>query len=994
MKTYPGLRKKTSALALLFLALTLPGCSPSWLAEPLTGYLQKTTGLTIRVQETNWTLRPVSLILKNIVLERRGPDFKVALSLDRLAVYPGWKFSARFPFFPRFHIERLEADRPRGELRFKRRETRTAWRAWFKKIPPVHDLAIRGWRGEIAAGQRVFHFPAGVDLSGSYFPETGVRLKVQSGSTRGTLSRDLSVAMAEVRGEVLLGPADHPLSWKGRVAFSGAEVRTSRLRLAGLVGGCSWEGRGQNLNIRDLEARLSAFQGGGPGYGIAGEGELVVRGTVRWDPGEQQGVIIPSMALNLAEALVALEQGEQRWKGRLSGELELAGSLSHPRLQGQVRLAEVQGELPAFHVRGLRALVPVGGTYPNLSLTGVEARADDVLWRSAAFSLGLTQPEAHFSAKVLEAGRRLSLPEIRLVSREWGALTGTLEFDRRTGMIPNGSAELAGLPLGSLLGLFHPAGRPADSLQALLQGRVAWRREKVGAPWDFRVDLDTPGLTGPGEGAPWGLEDLGGRLQARLTWDPAKGEWSGEGRQTMERGRVFGKPGLIRWGEYPLALDWSGSLKTSGKTRSLEGRGRGTFAPAGPWEVSGHLDWGAGDWKYEARLSADQVTLEKFHRFWRYSNTETSTKVPAADLQGTVAADITLVGNRKGGRLEGRLLGTDLRAAGVESAWDLRVKNLDFPLRWAFGEPADPKPEEAVAGKMALEELQTPWIRVRGLEIPIRAWHDHYEIPGTLTLPLRGGELILETPVLSWPAGLPTLEAGLTIKGVALSAFSPTSLVEGSVQGDLGRVRLDPRRGTGPGNLTARVFDGWVEVRDWVMDQPFSADRRLQTTVVFDYINLEKVTRLFSFGHISGYVQGRVDDLVIQGNLPERFHLTLKTREVEGSAKRINIKAVENVSLLGTGFEEPGEWQKGINRWFQDYAYEEIGLSCRLANDIFTLRGTIGAGGIEYLVKSPGLYGIDVINRNPENAISFSDMLERLKRIRSKKEPGGSHDSQ
>jgi hypothetical protein len=69
-------------------------------------------------------------------------------------------------------------------------------------------------------------------------------------------------------------------------------------------------------------------------------------------------------------------------------------------------------------------------------------------------------------------------------------------------------------------------------------------------------------------------------------------------------------------------------------------------------------------------------------------------------------------------------------------------------------------------------------------------------------------------------------------------------------------------------------------------------------------------------------------------------------------------------------------------------------LSCRLAHDRFSLRGTIWAGGTEYLVKSPGLYGIDVINRNPENEISFSDMLERLKRIRSKEEPGGTYDDQ
>jgi hypothetical protein len=275
------------------------------------------------------------------------------------------------------------------------------------------------------------------------------------------------------------------------------------------------------------------------------------------------------------------------------------------------------------------------------------------------------------------------------------------------------------------------------------------------------------------------------------------------------------------------------------------------------------------------------------------------------------------------------------------------------------------------------------------LDIPIRARLNQYEIPGTLTLPFGSGEFILLDSEVSWIGKFPVVEAGLQLKGWELSALFPSGHLAGSVQGDLGRVRLDAERAQAPGTLTAAVFDGRVEARDFLVTKPFGPDRRLQAAIAFDHINLEKVTSLFSFGQVSGFVQGRVDDLVLKGARPERFRLTLKTQEVAGASKRINIKAVENVSLLGTGFGELGGLQQGINRWFQDYAYQEIGLSCRLADDMFTLRGTIFEGGTEYLVKSPGLYGIDVINRNPENEISFSDMLERLKRIRSQKDPGG-----
>jgi hypothetical protein len=447
--------------------------------------------------------------------------------------------------------------------------------------------------------------------------------------------------------------------------------------------------------------------------------------------------------------------------------------------------------------------------------------------------------------------------------------------------------------------------------------------------------------------------------------------------------------------DYPLELDWSGKLRVNGKGRFLEGQARGTFIPLGPWEVSGRLDWEGGDWNYEARLTAEQVALNGLYRFWRdQADKENKAGFAGADLLGTVATTLALAGTKEGGRILGRVRGADLQAAEVDSAWRLKVKNLDLPLRRAFGNWADPGSEAPVEGGLAVEEFRSSWIQVRDLEIPVRGRINYLEIPGILTLPWAGGELILEAPVLSWPERRPILEVGLRLKGVDLNALFPAYSFQGSLQGDLGRVRIDAGQVRGPGSVTARIFDGWVEARDWGVVDPFGPDRRLQATLVFDYINLEKVTSLFSFGHISGYIQGRVDGLVIKGNLPERFQLTLKTREVAGAAQRINIRAVENVSLLGTGFGEPGELEKGINRWFQDYTYQEIGLSCRLADDMFALRGTIFEKGREYLVRSPGFYGIDVINRNPENEMSFSDMLERLERIRSKKEPGGTHDGQ
>ena len=193
--------------------------------------------------------------------------------------------------------------------------------------------------------------------------------------------------------------------------------------------------------------------------------------------------------------------------------------------------------------------------------------------------------------------------------------------------------------------------------------------------------------------------------------------------------------------------------------------------------------------------------------------------------------------------------------------------------------------------------------------------------------------------------------------------------------------------------MTARVFDGTVKATDLRVVRPFDTGRRIQGKVFFDHLNLEPLTRLFSFGKISGYVRGTVEQLSFGPEYPERFYLTLKTEEVAGVPKRINVQAIENVSLLGdrlgrTGW--PAQWNQSL--------VSGVRLPGN-RNDLLPGRGpghpagTIFEDGLEFLVRKPGRIGIDVINRNPENEIDFSDMLERFRRIKNSKNQGGKNDA-
>ena len=352
--------------------------------------------------------------------------------------------------------------------------------------------------------------------------------------------------------------------------------------------------------------------------------------------------------------------------------------------------------------------------------------------------------------------------------------------------------------------------------------------------------------------------------------------------------------------------------------------------------------------------------------------------------RGVISAEFSLDGSNRDYRIQGRVRGSDLDFDLRDPGIHFHISQLDLPVRWGSTpsrEPVDPEPQ---TGRIQLRDLRTPWSSVSFLEIPVSAGFKVYRIPAPLAFPLWGGVVTAGGITFDGSGDRPSLQAEVNLSEVELSAVLPGRGIEGKLEGNLGTINLNVDQASASGELTARVFDGTVKATDLGVIRPFDTGRRIQGKVLFDHLNLEPLTRLFSFGKISGYVQGTIEHLSFGPEYPERFYLTLKTQEVAGVPKKINVQAIENVSLLGTGWGELGGLRSGINRWFQEYDYREIGLTCSLVEGRVTLRGTIFEDGLEYLVRKPGLIGIDVINRNPENEIDFSDMLERFRRIKKK----------
>jgi hypothetical protein len=201
----------------------------------------------------------------------------------------------------------------------------------------------------------------------------------------------------------------------------------------------------------------------------------------------------------------------------------------------------------------------------------------------------------------------------------------------------------------------------------------------------------------------------------------------------------------------------------------------------------------------------------------------------------------------------------------------------------------------------------------------------------------------------------------------------------GRFDADLGMMRYENSRLSSEGRAAIAVFGGEVEATNLFGEDLASSSRRFGGDITFRNISLEELTRKVAIGKMTGIIQGSLTNFVMAYGEPSSFILEVESREASGVEQSISTDAIQSISILGTG--AGSVLNRGVTQFFKEYPYSRIGLRCVLKNDQFSVNGTIREGGKEYLVRRGWLRGVDVVNQNPNNVISFRDMAERIKRI-------------
>jgi hypothetical protein len=194
-------------------------------------------------------------------------------------------------------------------------------------------------------------------------------------------------------------------------------------------------------------------------------------------------------------------------------------------------------------------------------------------------------------------------------------------------------------------------------------------------------------------------------------------------------------------------------------------------------------------------------------------------------------------------------------------------------------------------------------------------------------------------------------------------------------------VRLDAKTLLVEGGSEVSVFGGKVRLAEISGEEVLTRFPKLRLSAEVEGIDLGRVTRTFDFGEVTGIVRGYVRDLRLFRGVPVSFEAAIQSVPTKGVKQSVNLKAVRNLTILGTG-AHISPLDRGLQRFFDKYTYAELGIWMQLDNDVFLLRGTAGKrDGRELFVRGKLPFPINIVNAQPGKTVSFSSMVERLKSV-------------
>ena len=164
------------------------------------------------------------------------------------------------------------------------------------------------------------------------------------------------------------------------------------------------------------------------------------------------------------------------------------------------------------------------------------------------------------------------------------------------------------------------------------------------------------------------------------------------------------------------------------------------------------------------------------------------------------------------------------------------------------------------------------------------------------------------------------------------------------------------------GNVESQVFGGRITGSNIRLQDPLGNFPQFFADVRARDLDLGLVTRTFEVGSITGKLEADVLGLELFAWTPQSFDARLATPKGDKSRHRISAKAVSSLSNVGGGGGGVVQaLQSGVLKFFDEYSYDKLGITCKLRGEVCEMSGIEPAGVGYYIVKGAGIPRIDIV---------------------------------
>lgn len=297
--------------------------------------------------------------------------------------------------------------------------------------------------------------------------------------------------------------------------------------------------------------------------------------------------------------------------------------------------------------------------------------------------------------------------------------------------------------------------------------------------------------------------------------------------------------------------------------------------------------------------------------------------------------------------------------------------HFNASIPWDYDQPT-----QIVMGYQAGHVLDIPLSGTRW-----QAEANRYSITApSLRLPVLDGALDFRDVSAAWINQSMVWHLKMDMQPISMSSFSQAlgwPKMRGQLSGNIPLVTYANQALRMQGDMQFQLFNGYIGMSDLEIDDPLGTVPRLHANLSMRDIDLGEITRTFNFGSISGKLEGDVRQLQLQNWKPVYMDAWIRTADGPFE-KKISQRAVENITALG-GEGTAAALQRTFLRFFKEFGYEKIGLSCQLRGDICKMGGVEALPDGFVIVKGKGAPSVNV--NGYTQYVSWKDVLDRMQRV-------------